>query len=74
MYMCNNTGVHVAGGYEKGVQELRQQHSEDVAKVVQDIFSHYYISGRNSLAIKLIVILLVYFVDSIDFFLSLIHI
>ena len=38
-----------------GVQVLRQQHSEDMAKVVQDIFSHYYISGRNALAIKLIV-------------------
>ena len=44
------------GGYERGVQELRQQHSEDMAKVVQDIFSHYYISGRNALTIKLIVI------------------
>ena len=44
----------VAGGYEMGVQVLRQQHSEDMAKVVQDIFSHYYITGRNALAIKLI--------------------
>lgn len=42
-------------GYEKGVQVLRQQHSEDMAKVAQDIFSHYYIAGRNALTIKLIV-------------------
>jgi hypothetical protein len=48
--------IHVhADGYEKGVQVLRQQHSEDMARVVQDIFSHYYITGRNALTIKLIV-------------------
>lgn len=44
------------GGYEQGVQELRQQHSEDMTNVVQDIFSHYYVAGRNALTIKLIVI------------------
>lgn len=49
MCMC------VVDGYEKGVQVLRQQHSEDMAQVVQDIFSHYYIAGRNALTIKLIV-------------------
>lgn len=45
----------IVDGYEKGVQVLRQQHSEDTAQVVQDIFSHYYITGRNALTIKLIV-------------------
>ena len=43
------------GGYEKGVQILRKRHSEDMVKVAEDIFAHYYISGRNTLAIKLIV-------------------
>ena len=42
-------------GYESGVQILRKQHAEDMAKVVCDIFAHYYIAGRNALAIKLIV-------------------
>ncbi len=42
-------------GYEKGVQILRKQHSEDMSKVAADIFAHYYIVGRNRLAIKLIV-------------------
>ena len=44
-------------GYEKGVQILRKQHSENVGKVAVDIFAHYYIAGRNQLAIKLIVCL-----------------
>ena len=43
------------GGYEKGVQVLRKQHSENMEKVAADIFAHYYISGRNKLTIKLIV-------------------
>lgn len=43
------------GGYENGVQLLRKQHSEDMDKVAKDIFAHYYITGRNKLAIKLIV-------------------
>lgn len=42
-------------GYENGVAILRKQHSDDFAKVTADIFAHYYISGRNKLAIKLIV-------------------
>ena len=42
-------------GYENGVQILRKQHSEDMTKVAADIFAHYYITGRNHLAIKLIV-------------------
>lgn len=42
-------------GYEKGVQILQKEHSEDMAKVASDIFAHYYITGRNRLAIKLIV-------------------
>ena len=56
VYSKNNLYIiYYIDGYEKGVQVLRQQHSEDMAKVVQDIFSHYYISGRNALTIKLIV-------------------
>ncbi|KAL5475565.1 hypothetical protein EMCRGX_G025395 [Ephydatia muelleri] len=42
------------GGYEKGVKQLRVVHSNDMSKVVADIFAHYYIAGRNCLAIKLI--------------------
>lgn len=42
-------------GYEKGVQVLRKQHSEDMGKIAADIFAHYYIAGRNKLAVKLIV-------------------
>lgn len=42
-------------GYENGVQILRKQHSENMEKVAADIFAHYYISGRNMLAVKLIV-------------------
>ncbi len=42
-------------GYEKGVQRLRVEHSEDMAKVAGDIFAHYYIVGRNTLAVRLIV-------------------
>ena len=34
---------------------LRAHHSSDVAKVAADIFAHYYITGRNALAVKLIV-------------------
>ncbi|XP_064397695.1 acetyl-CoA carboxylase-like isoform X2 [Halichondria panicea] len=41
-------------GYEKGVQRLRVEHSEDMAKVSADIFAHYYIVGRNTLAVRLI--------------------
>ena len=58
VYSKNNLYIiilYYVDGYEKGVQVLRQQHSEDMAKVVQDIFSHYYIAGRNALTIKLIV-------------------
>ena len=43
------------GGYDKGVSLLRSHHNGDMAKVAADIFAHYYISGRNSLAVKLIV-------------------
>lgn len=43
------------GGYDKGVQLLRTKHSDDMAKVAADIFAHYYISGRNTLCIQLIV-------------------
>ena len=46
---------HVTDGYEKGVQKLRVVHAEDMAKVAADIFAHYYIAGRNALAVKLIV-------------------
>ena len=46
---------HTPDGYEKGVQKLRVDHSEDMAKVTADIFAHYYIAGRNALAVKLIV-------------------
>jgi biotin carboxylase len=42
------------GGYDKGVSLLRSHHNGDMAKVAADIFAHYYISGRNSLAVKLI--------------------
>lgn len=45
-------------GYEKGVQILRKQHSEDMGKVAADIFAHYYLAARNRLTIKLVVSLL----------------
>ncbi len=45
-------------GYDKGVQILRKEHSENMGKVAADIFAHYYIAGRNRLAIKLIVCVL----------------
>ena len=44
-----------ADGYDKGVKILRTQHEEDCSKVAVDIFAHYYILGRNTLAVKLIV-------------------
>lgn len=47
--------VYVTGGYDKGVSLLRNHHNGDMAKVAADIFAHYYIHGRNSLAVKLIV-------------------
>ena len=47
--------VYVTGGYDKGVSLLRNHHDGDMAKVAADIFAHYYIRGRNSLAVKLIV-------------------
>ena len=46
---------NLTDGYEKGIQALRTQHSDDTAAVAMDIFAHYYIAGRNALTIKLIV-------------------
>ena len=43
------------GGYDKGVSVLNTHHQGDMAKVAADIFAHYYTSGRNALAVKLIV-------------------
>ena len=34
---------------------LRTYHHGDMAGVAADIFAHYYIAGRNTLAVKLIV-------------------
>ena len=34
---------------------LNTHHQGDMAKVAADIFAHYYTSGRNALAVKLIV-------------------
>lgn len=34
---------------------VRAQHSDDMTKVAVDIFAHYYITGRNAVAIRLIV-------------------
>jgi len=42
-------------GYEKGIQALWAQHSDDTAAMAMDTFAHYYIAGRNALTIKLIV-------------------
>lgn len=47
--------MFVSDGYDKGIKILRAQHDEDCNKVAKDIFAHYYITGRNILAIKLIV-------------------
>lgn len=42
-------------GHDKGVNKLRTMHDDDCLKVAEDIFAHYYIQGRNELAIQLIV-------------------
>lgn len=41
-------------GYDKGVRTLQLQHTDNCSKVAEDIFAHYYISGRNALTITLI--------------------
>jgi biotin carboxylase/biotin carboxyl carrier protein len=41
-------------GHDKGVAKLLLDHNDDCMKVAEDIFAHYYIHGRNELAIKLI--------------------
>jgi len=43
------------GAYDQGVRDLQDRHSDDMGKVAADIFSHHYLSGKNSLAVKLIV-------------------
>lgn len=45
----------IVDGYEGGVPKLRSAHDDDCAQITKDIFAHYYINGRNILAIKLIV-------------------
>ncbi len=47
--------VLLPDGYDKGVKILLTQHEDSCGRVAEDIFAHYYITGRNLLAIKLIV-------------------
>jgi len=47
--------VIYSGAYHQGVKALQETHNDDMSKVAEDIFSHHYLSGKNSLAIKLIV-------------------
>ena len=57
-------------GYDKGVMRLREEHGEDTAMIATDIFAHYYIAGRNTLAIMLIVRSCAIFYFLIDFYAS----
>ena len=47
--------VSYSGAYHQGVKALQERHNDDMSKVADDIFSHHYVVGKNSLAINLIV-------------------
>ena len=40
--------------YEQSAGLLKSSHEDDISKVADDIFSHFYVSCKNSIAIKLI--------------------
>lgn len=50
-----DTWLTHSGAYHHGVKSLQERHNDDMSKVADDIFSHHYIIGKNSLAIQLIV-------------------
>ena len=40
--------------YEQSAELLKSSHNDDITKVTADIFSHFYLSCKNSIAIKII--------------------
>ena len=40
--------------YEQSAELLKTSHNDDISKVTDDIFSHFYLGCKNSIAIKII--------------------